>query len=171
MTLSPSSKKALNKRPSTPGSDKQRAQDSSAILHPSNKRPSTERPPTPGSDDQVPRNTAFILRSNEEKRLKGRSRSLESYVPERSVRSLQRSVPQVRGHATSPQLALPATPNNDHADASSTALTRATSADADRGMERLLIYRAVLFATLGALAADTSDVCGTDRGRLIVQVL
>ena len=43
--------------------------------------------------------------------------------------------------------------------------------EADAGMETLLSYRAVLFATIAALAADTSCVFETDLGRRIVQVL
>ena len=43
--------------------------------------------------------------------------------------------------------------------------------DADESMETLLIYRAVLFAALAALAADTSCVFETELGDRVVQVL
>lgn len=43
--------------------------------------------------------------------------------------------------------------------------------EADEGMKTLLVYRAVLFAALGAMAADTSCVFGTELGRRVVQVL
>lgn len=44
-------------------------------------------------------------------------------------------------------------------------------AKADAGMKTLLIYRVILFAALGALAADTSCIFETELGRRIVQVL
>ena len=47
----------------------------------------------------------------------------------------------------------------------------ARDAQADEGMMTLLVYRAILFAALGALAADTSCVFGTELGRRMVQVL
>ena len=50
-------------------------------------------------------------------------------------------------------------------------LIRGKASPADMGMRTLLVYRAVLFATLCALAADTSCVYETELGRRIVQVL
>ncbi len=50
-------------------------------------------------------------------------------------------------------------------------LIRGKASPADMGMRTLLVYRAVLFATLCALAADTSCVHETELGRRIVQVL
>ena len=57
-----------------------------------------------------------------------------------------------------------------HSSASSQIIRGRPSA-ADEGMKALLIYRAVLFATLCALAADTSCVFETELGRRVVQVL
>lgn len=57
-----------------------------------------------------------------------------------------------------------------HSSASSQVIRGRVSA-ADEGMRALLIYRAVLFATLCALAADTSCVFETELGRRVVQVL
>ena len=54
---------------------------------------------------------------------------------------------------------------------SSRAARETRDAQADEGMMTLLVYRAVLFAALGALAADTSCVFGTELGRRMVQVL
>ena len=50
-------------------------------------------------------------------------------------------------------------------------LVRGKGSPADLGMRTLLVYRAVLFATLCALAADTSCVHETELGRRVVQVL
>ena len=55
--------------------------------------------------------------------------------------------------------------------AASSQLIRGKASPADMGMRTLLVYRAVLFATLCALAADTSCVYETELGRRIVQVL
>ena len=55
--------------------------------------------------------------------------------------------------------------------ADSKQLIRGKTSPADMGMRTLLVYRAVLFATLCALAADTSCVYETELGRRIVQVL
>ena len=55
--------------------------------------------------------------------------------------------------------------------AGSSQLIRGKASPADMGMRTLLVYRAVLFATLCALAADTSCVYETELGRRIVQVL
>ena len=55
--------------------------------------------------------------------------------------------------------------------AGSSQLLRGKGSPADMGMRTLLFYRAVLFATLCALAADTSCVHETELGRRIVQVL
>ena len=55
--------------------------------------------------------------------------------------------------------------------AGSSQLIRGKASPADMGMRTLLVYRAILFATLCALAADTSCVYETEIGRRIVQVL
>ena len=62
-------------------------------------------------------------------------------------------------------------PGADSTLAGSSQLLRANGSPADMGMRTLLVYRAVLFATLCALAADTSCVHETELGRRIVQVL
>lgn len=59
----------------------------------------------------------------------------------------------------------------DRPPSSSSQLIRGKSSPADMGMRTLLIYRAVLFAALCALAADTSCVYETELGRRVVQVL
>ena len=55
--------------------------------------------------------------------------------------------------------------------AGSKQLIRGKASPADVGMRTLLVYRAVLFAMLCALAADTSCVFETELGRRVVQVL
>ena len=55
--------------------------------------------------------------------------------------------------------------------ADSKQLIRGKASPADMGMRTLLVYRAVLFAMLCALAADTSCVFETELGRRVVQVL
>ena len=55
--------------------------------------------------------------------------------------------------------------------AGSKQLIRGKASPADMGMRTLLVYRAVLFAMLCALAADTSCVYETELGRRVVQVL
>ena len=62
-------------------------------------------------------------------------------------------------------------PGTDSILAGSSQLIRGKASPADMGMRTLLVYRAVLFATLCALAADTSCVYETEIGRRIVQVL
>ena len=62
-------------------------------------------------------------------------------------------------------------PGADSTLAGSSQLLRANGSPADMGMRTLLVYRAVLFATLCALAADTSCVYETELGRRIIQVL
>ena len=62
-------------------------------------------------------------------------------------------------------------PATDPTLAGSSQLIRGKASPADMGMRTLLVYRAVLFATLCALAADTSCVHETELGRRIVQVL
>ena len=62
-------------------------------------------------------------------------------------------------------------PGADSTLAGSSQLLRVNRSPADMGMRTLLVYRAVLFATLCALAADTSCVYETELGRRIVQVL
>ena len=72
-------------------------------------------------------------------------------------------------HGSSGQLEVPEL-GQRHPSASSQVLRGRVSA-ADEGMRALLVYRAVLFATLCALAADTSCVFETELGRRVVQVL
>lgn len=72
-------------------------------------------------------------------------------------------------HRPSGQLEVPELEQR-HSSASSQVIRGRVSA-ADEGMRALLIYRAVLFATLCALAADTSCVFETELGRRVVQVL
>ena len=69
-------------------------------------------------------------------------------------------------HRSSGQLEVPG-PEQRH----SSEVIRGRVSAADEGMRALLIYRAVLFATLCALAADTSCVFETELGRRVVQVL
>ncbi len=72
-------------------------------------------------------------------------------------------------HRPSGQLRVPELEQR-HSSASSQVIRGRVSA-ADEGMRALLIYCAVLFATLCALAADTSCVFETELGRRVVQVL
>lgn len=72
-------------------------------------------------------------------------------------------------HRSSGQLEVPEHEQR-HSSASSQVIRGRVSA-ADEGMRALLIYRAMLFATLCALAADTSCVFETELGRRVVQVL
>ena len=53
----------------------------------------------------------------------------------------------------------------------SSQMIRGRGSAADKGMKTLLIYRAVLFAVLCALAADTSCVYENELGRRVVQIL
>ena len=53
----------------------------------------------------------------------------------------------------------------------SSQMIRGRGSAPDKGMKTLLIYRAVLFAVLCALAADTSCVYENELGRRVVQVL
>jgi len=69
----------------------------------------------------------------------------------------------------SENLRLPAT--EDRPTSASSQLIRGKISAANRGMRTLLVYRAVLVAALGALAADTSCVYKTELGRQIIQVL
>ena len=63
-------------------------------------------------------------------------------------------------------------PAPEDRDASSTSqILRSNDSAAAKGMRTLLIYRAVLFAGLCDLAADTSCVFETELGRRVVQVL
>lgn len=78
--------------------------------------------------------------------------------------------PPIEGlHRSSGQLGIPRV-EQKHSSASSQVIRGRESA-ADEGMRALLIYRAILFATLCALAADTSCVFETELGRRVVQVL
>ena len=72
-------------------------------------------------------------------------------------------------HRSSGQLRVPETWQRHSSDSSQ--IIRGRLSPADEGMKTLLIYRAVLFATLCALAADTSNVFENELGRRIVQVL
>ena len=72
-------------------------------------------------------------------------------------------------HRSSGQLRVPDTWQRQSSDSSQ--IIRGRLSPADEGMKTLLIYRAVLFATLCALAADTSNVFENELGRRIVQVL
>ena len=63
------------------------------------------------------------------------------------------------------------TPRTESPLASSNQLIRGKASPADMGMRTLLVYRAILFATLCALAADTSCIYETELGRRVVQVL
>lgn len=72
-------------------------------------------------------------------------------------------------HRSSGQLEVPEMEQR-HSSASSQVIRGRVSA-ADEGMKALLTYRAILFATLCALAADTSCVFETELGRRVVQVL
>ena len=53
----------------------------------------------------------------------------------------------------------------------SSQMIRGRGSAADKGMRTLLIYRAVLFGALCALAADTSCVFENELGRRVVQIL
>ena len=72
-------------------------------------------------------------------------------------------------HRSSGQLRVPETWQRQSSDSSQ--IIRGRLSPADEGMKTLLIYRAILFATLCALAADTSNVFENELGRRIVQVL
>ena len=72
-------------------------------------------------------------------------------------------------HRSSGQLRVPETWQRHSSDSSQ--IIRGRLSPADEGMKTLLIYRAILFATLCALAADTSNVFENELGRRIVQVL
>ena len=72
-------------------------------------------------------------------------------------------------HRSSGQLRVPETGQRHSSDSSQ--IIRGRLSPADEGMKTLLVYRAVLFATLCALAADTSNVFENELGRRIVQVL
>ena len=72
-------------------------------------------------------------------------------------------------HRSSGQLRVPETWQRHPSDSSQ--VIRGRLSPADEGMKTLLIYRAILFATLCALAADTSNVFENDLGRRVVQVL
>ena len=72
-------------------------------------------------------------------------------------------------HRSSGQLRVPDTWQRQSSDSSQ--IIRGRLSPADEGMKTLLIYRAILFATLCALAADTSNVFENELGRRIVQVL
>ena len=72
-------------------------------------------------------------------------------------------------HRSSGQLRVPDTWQRQSSDSSQ--IVRGRLSPADEGMKTLLIYRAILFATLCALAADTSNVFESELGRRIVQVL
>lgn len=96
-------------------------------------------------------------------------------VTRRDKRKLKRPTRTSKGglpidsHRPSGQLQVPELEQR-HSSASSQIIRGRVSA-ADEGMRALLIYRAVLFATLCALAADTSCVFETELGRRVVQVL
>ena len=87
----------------------------------------------------------------------------------RPTRPPTETSPTTLPHRSSRQLEVPDLEQR-HSSASSQVMRGRVSA-ADEGMRALLIYRAVLFATLCALAADTSCVFETELGRRVVQVL
>lgn len=99
----------------------------------------------------------------------------QRYISHRRKQKVKRSTrPPVEGsptgsHRSSGQLGIPKVEQR-HSSASSQIIRGRVSA-ADEGMRALLVYRAVLFATLCALAADTSCVFETELGRRVVQVL
>ena len=82
----------------------------------------------------------------------------------RRSRPAREGLPRPSGQLGIPEL------EQRHSSASAQVIRGRVSA-ADEGMRTLLIYRAVLFATLCALAADTSCVFDTELGRRVVQVL
>jgi len=94
-----------------------------------------------------------IARSN--RRRRSRNISMNTGAPRETLvaDSLRLPAPDVRPSSTSSQI------------------IKGKGSAAEKGMRTLLIYRAVLFAALCALAADTSCVYETELGRRVVQVL
>jgi len=94
-------------------------------------------------------------------------------VRPRHRRRRRRSMGDLRDHEPQgpilERLRLPET--EDRPPSAQSQLIRGKVSPADRGMRTLFVFRAVLFAALGALAADTSCVYETELGRRIVQVL
>ena len=95
----------------------------------------------------------------------------EATRPQRSMsrRNKRKLKRPIGSHRTSGQLGIPEL-EQKYSSASSQIIRGRVSA-ADEGMRALLIYRAILFATLCALAADTSCVFENELGRRVVQVL
>lgn len=110
-----------------------------------------------------------LIMDNREAALQQRSMSRrDKRKLKRPTRLPTESLP-THPHRSSGQLEVPELEQR-HSSASSQVIRGRVSA-ADEGMRALLIYRAMLFATLCALAADTSCVFETELGRRVVQVL
>lgn len=131
---------------------------------------------------------SLAIHAGPRERRRRRQRSLERYSKDfqsirdqriavrrdkRKQRSSQRSSQDdAHGadHSLAPSgLTLPAP--EDRPSSPSSQIIRGQTSAADKGMRTLLIYRAVLFTALCALAADTSCVNETELGRRVVQVL